>query len=72
MYLVGVIFFRDEVNDSLNELGGGGGVGGLWVVQCHPGVCYLLHQNRVQLSSHLLQCVCVMEKEGSWCYNLQG
>ena len=55
MYLLGVIFLSDEVNDCLCELRSGRGVLSTRIVQLQSGLSYLLLQHQVKLLPHFLE-----------------
>ena len=42
VYLVRIIFFRDEINNGLNELRVWGGVAAIGVIQFHSGLGHFL------------------------------
>lgn len=54
-YLSGIVFCGDEVNNGLNESGGGWGVGDVGCVELCGGVGYFLLQHIIQLLAHLLK-----------------
>ena len=72
-YLFVIVFFGDEVNNCLNESGGGWGVRDMGCVELRGRVGYFLLQHIIQLLAHFLKRKdslvderCLPRYEGLW------